>query len=332
MTNKFLFTLSVLTSLLCLQSVWAHEKPRLFGVQKDAIDVLLSPDGKLMFASDGTGSGTVWDVATRKPLWKTVNGIGLQFSRDARIVVLVPGLNDFSPRTRPKPFEFDELDGRTGRFLRSFSDATIRALEDYNPLGLVDTLYDSSFSSNNRDFLVASSHSLRRFDLKSGHLISTLKWHTPANQTVQLPSLRLAPDGKTVVGATLSQTAGIFDVRTAQRVRALPTLIGSVIEVFSDNSLLVTATKSAADLDIVRAADGRKLWSVPSYLANFTQISPEARRIYTLAKDGLQVRDAHTGRLLKLLAGPRNNNFAPSPDGNYLYEARGGKIWKWRAR
>lgn len=81
---------------------------------------------------------------------------------------------------------------------------------------------------------------------------------------------------------------------------------------------------------IYHAATLKRAWHTGECGAG--QFSPDGSSLFCTSPKGLKKHDAFTGKVTGRLPGPTSGQFAPSPDGNFLYSIDEGKILRWRAR
>ncbi len=320
--------LPVVGLLWALRSA-ASWRPQLFGVQKDdATWCILSPDGHLLLASSSGNSGNVnfWDVEKQRRLWGTVADWPVMFSANSQMVALVRGLQKYDSGIRTlKGTHFDMVEARSGRVLRSLGDSNSKDADRD------DDICFYGFSSDSHEFRVATSHRLRSWNIDNGKLLTVIRWKPNSqNKFSSVLHGQFSTDGKTLfagLSSNGSRTIGVFDVGTAQLLRVLPVGVdASDFDVSPDGYSIWTEDNN--QVKSFRISDGKSLW--PSSV--FPIFSFDGKTAYVRGKRGIDVFDAHTGRKWNHLSGLGENVFTLSPNGNWLYEARDGKIWKWRAR
>ena len=265
----------------------------------------------------------IWDVAARRPLW-TLNQSQTFFSPDSRFIAAVRFLKPTNKEVNSVvDLRFDLINARTGRVVHSLRDLKRRATS------AEDGWMDCAFSADGRQFRVASPSCLRSWNVTSGRLSSVRCWVFPSRfGAVDVGSFLPSSDVFITSTAIAPFTDILFDGRTAKFSLALTEESNGTFD-FSPNGFLLWSRYIDRELYfVVRVSDGKLMWEskeAPTF-------SPDGKFAYICRDNCLEVLDAHTGRKLKTLPGPTSENFAPSPDGNWLYEARDGKIWKWRAR
>lgn len=335
----FAVLLPVVGLMWALKSV-ASWRPQVVGVQKGANSCQISPDGKLLLADTNASRNEVqiWDVEEQRSLWKKNAVSGVAFSPDSRLLVLEPRA-DFvlKPRTRlaaKESKEFDLVDAHNGRLIHKLSYA--------NRLQFGEDVCGSSFSADGHEFRAFTSQSLLTWSVDSGKLLKRQPLKMLGKDSFGIGEGVFLPDKETFVaglgfdeGKPQNAKVGVFDVSTARQLRVLPLVTyRNEFHLSPDGYLLWAGDQHASNhrTGALRLSDGYLLWSHPLD----PTFSPDGQSAYIPASSGLDVLDAHTGRKINHLPGPNAKSnyfgFAPSPDGNWLYEARDGQIWKWRAR
>lgn len=292
--------------------VWAMKsaaswRPQLIGTQSGAVSCHIAPNGRYLLVSSVSGWHTVnrmWDVQSRRPLWSHAGFPGV-FSPDGKQVVLLQGVAPGVHRLTLSlgNLRFDVRCTSDGALVHSFTKS--KSKNDK-----FEGLIDFNFSQDGQQFYVATVGHLWRWNGADGKLLGVTTWDAPDldkseswlkslhkahSHLYGTPFRAISPDG--------------FSYYTV--------------------SPLVPSQLSppAHKVQVSRLQDDRFLWSLP----NEATFSLDGKRAYIPSKDGLTVVDAHTGSKLRMLPGPTAFGFAPSPDGNWLYEARDGKIYRWRA-
>jgi len=289
----------------------ASWRPQVFASEKNVNSVCLSPDGKTILSGDGKVDGYAWDVDTAQARFEThswsCGSAGFGFSPDS---------------TRFTSFDdswtlriWDSKTGKINKVLQRAGDE-------------MDDVCDSGFSSDGRSWLIAGGSGVGTWDTGSGRFVSVVRWKTKGDvRPVDISFGGFSPDRKTFIGEVGSGLR-LFDVVTGREIRDLG--IGDAFGFSPDRNFFFLNEKDGGAFAYYRISDMKKMWTAP--YSGQEVFSPDGKLIYTPAPNGLEVLDAHTGAKLRHLPGPLSGNFAPSPDGNWLYEARDGKIWKWRAR
>jgi WD40 repeat protein len=200
--------------------------------------VAFSPDGKLLAVTTGEpkqpGTVTVWDVATRKLVWKHAedNGIpAVAFSPEGQQLAIasygnaarVLNISDGTVKTTlPHPNEVRGVafspDGKRlatvcwDKLVRVWDLAT--GTEMLTCKGHRDRLFGVSFSPDGKLLLsVAGDDGAKLWDAATGAEKRTLKHY-------YMPCARFMPDGQWVITGSYDGTARLWNVETgAERVR-----------------------------------------------------------------------------------------------------------------
>ncbi len=329
MKNKghlwWLASISVVALLWAIKSA-ASWRPQLFGVQKEAYFFAFSPDGKWFTLSEANGAVQMWNIESKRAVWRS-DDPGWVFSPDSRLVVMEHKTSpDGHERETFKGTRLDLCDVRTGQVVRSLEppDSMPFATGGKRPL---------AFSPDGRELRVATPSSLLCFDVASGRFLKATHWLVPSesfNTTVY--------DGRFISKdrfVTMNRDLAVFDVTTAKQLQKVPAFfLGSSFDVAPDGFSFLEQQNYGATSVLYRFSDAHLIAKLPQ---GTTRYSGDGSCVYFSPfnpggqKEALQVFDAHTGRKLRTLPGLTSKYFGSSPDGNWLYEARGGKIWKWRA-
>ncbi len=326
------------TGLPVVGLLWAMKsaaswRPQVFGVQKDAASLWLSGHDRLLVVScfDGLNPFQVWDVASRKSLWKARGGdYPLNVSPDERVLAQAhapyPIRGDLY---QLKGVRFELHDALDGHLLRVLKPPIAQPNFQHG-----EELLDAGFSPDGREFRLATTARLLRWSVASGRALVNRKW--PArNKGQALTSGEFLLNQEQLVA--FDGTFVVFDARTGGLIRRLNTLhvapdesMGVAPDGFSFYELSDN-TKSR----IFRLSDGRELW----HSSNIPTFSARGELAFVATSVGINVFDAHTGAKLRALPGPKVEkgwapSLAPSGDGNWLLntDSHSDKLLIWRAR
>ena len=317
--------------------IQAAEKSYVFGVQRNADYPYVSPDGRLLIVDtkENLEGFQVWDIASKKPLWKSNNRtLWLSLSPDSQTLVVARAtspLGEDLPALQEVTLELHSA--RDGRLLRTLEFSPLQPLAPGTTQSSTvanEPLLDFDFSKDGREFRLATDAAMRRWDLLSGRAKSVVKWATTRTVT----SVALVPDKEQAL--VFAGELSLVNVQTGQTVRglaedemsSLDSSAGNFLQVSSDGFSFHELRDDTDATRVFRLSDGKQLWSSPDW----PTFSPDGKRAFVPSSSGLDVFDGHTGRKLQSLPGPTTYGFDPSPDGKWLYEGRDGKIWKWHAR
>lgn len=326
---------ALLLSLLPVVSAVAAPKPRLFGVQPNAAYPYASSDGRLLVVdtTDNVSGFQVWNVATRRPLWKKNNhSEWLVLSPTNRQIVVAHANHPLPDEVVTlKDVTLELRDARTGRFLRSFRGAANDS----------SSLLDVDFSPNGRQLRMMTTRSLRRWDVASGKLIYSRLW--PAKLKMGeagrsgYDSASFVPNREEIVVSDRSiGRIVVLSARNGKLVRRLGKSLTSPQSASVGNFLQATpggySFYECPDYidtsHVFRVSDGKLLWTSNDW----PMFSTRGKVAFVVGPKGVAIRDGRTGRTLRTISGPKEYGFDISSDTRWMYEGRDGKIWKWRVR
>lgn len=349
MNHKRWFAFALLVPVVGL--LWgtksaASWRPHLFAQQNHVSKIQFSRKTRFLVAFDhyAPNKFQIWDVATQE-LQRKANGRFLQFSPDERFMVV---LRHYAPanwrNSYPKNFKgikIDVMNIQTGEIKCSLSDYAPRVGTVYNQSR--EEIIGCNFSQDGQVISIATRSGLRSWNIATGKMNKFIKW-TVRNGIVKKWFTAVTLDNAqfSMDGLTMASEKGVFDLTTGRKSENHTNdLWWSQFDLLSPDFYSVSKagplTYSYLPIPFtgIRIADKHTLWSskcAPLY-------SSDAKEVFTFNDNGIEVLDAHTGVKLRVLNNPKidftkslTGDFAPSPDGNWLYEARDGKIWKWRAR
>lgn len=335
--HYFLAFLLLLFVSTATRPIQAAEKFYLFGIQRNADYPYVSLDGRLLVVDtkENLEGFQVWDVASKKPLWKSNNRtLWLSLSPDSQTILVARATSPIGedlPALQEVNLELHSA--RDGRLLRTLEFSPLQPLAPGTTQSSTvanEPLLDFDFSKDGREFRLATDAAVRRWNLLTGHAKPVVKWATPNSVT----SVALVPDKEQAL-----VFAGELSLVNAQTGKAMRTLAedamlsvgadaGNFLQVSPDGFSFHELRDDTDATRVFRLSDGKQLWSSPDW----PTFSPDGKRAFVPSSSGLDVFDGHTGRKFQSLPGPTTYGFDPSPDGKWLYEGRDGKIWKWHAR
>ncbi|BCM92806.1 hypothetical protein IAD21_04689 [Abditibacteriota bacterium] len=216
---------------------------------------------------------------------------------------------------------------------RRFSDPIVHDDDE----GDSPSVQSAVWTRDGRELIVAGKRQIRRFDAQSGQLLSRATFaplpklrkgrKPPTDNGAQ--KLAISPDGRQFLRLDSPSRLTIRDTKTARVVRSI-TLVGNtgpyVRFGWSEGSHFVWA--EIVGVGIFSASTGRFLWR----WSDMTQphFSPDEKFVVCCNGYQCMARDAQTGRELWRVYSPNSPNFALSPDGKTLAEARSnGQIFLW---
>lgn len=330
MKNNLLLALAVLSSFFTPHRGRADAKPEVFASQRNARSVEISPDGNLLMVRNSDDDYQIWDVPTHRPLWKLEDNWTF-FSPDSRFIVVVAPKTPTKARRRRQPpnalatIQVDLRDARTGRLGRSLRYKPL-AIENYAQDSR-NSIVDCSFSSDGREFRLATRYRLRRWSVASGRLLGVQRWNPTSTPVFSAEDGRFSPDGRVFLARQDVPLPDVFlDAGTARWVYSVKEPVGGSYGFSADGYSFWMQGMDGNDVGVFRVRDNKLLWRT----SDFPVFSPDGKLAYISASHGLDVLDARTGLKVRHLTNLDVDKFTPSPDGKWLYEAHGGKIYRWR--
>ncbi|BCM89507.1 hypothetical protein IAD21_01353 [Abditibacteriota bacterium] len=335
MNRKRSFWLLALIPIIGL--IWAMKsaaswRPQLIGTQANAECPWMSFDGHLMVVEtiNNVNGSQIWDVETGQPLWRSrgSSDYSLAMSPDNHILVLAHAAHPLDvPLQLLVGVQLELHDQRTGHLIRRLEKC------DFTP---EDQLLTCSFSAKSDEVILATKFFVRRWSVATGKLLVAHKWTPVKNQQLGLVTTDYDPDKEQVVAYEIGGPISIFDAHTGRQLRHLAPCLASTDPVGLDNFLWISPdgysfyeqSEGQPTSRVFRLSDGKLLWRA----TNWPTFTDDGKLAYLPTNSGLDVFDAHTGRRLNHIPGPKEYGFAISPDGNWIYETRADKIYRWRAR
>ena len=269
--------------------------------------ITFSPDGRWLVTGGEAGLVQQWNAANGELVGTLALHSNLvdavEFSADGRL------LASASLEVQVREFE-------TGRLIHTLS----RNRGKFR-------IYWLAFSSDATKLAAYNFGSgdgqINLFDLAVRAQVQTLSGGTNAC------SVAFSADGRRVVSGGVGEPTRLWDVATAQMLRALPVHDGRFVA-FSPDGRRVLSSGSTGEAGLWDVADGSLVRSFKTAGAPLQSgaLSPDGRRVATAGQDKvLRLWDAATGRLLHECRGHDTNSttihaVAFSPDGSML--ATGG--------
>ena len=314
-----------LASVPVIALVWAMKsaaswRPQVVGIQKNASYIYCSPDGKLFIVGDNSSNEYIWDAEKQQLLWNN-NRISNTFSSDSRVLGVVQE-QGVTRENAPSIYkvEVELRDARSGKIQRVLKDPIRRATDEG------DSTLGYTFARDDHEFRLATQHALRIWNTQTGRLTRCVPWKFKApfgNQPVS--EVQFISEQMVLVSLATQRWC---DARTGIEIER-PQVTKDYIDGMIGSQIFYSETEDDG-AKFIDANKGKQLWKTAHGEA-LVWILPDNKEVYCRSKNGIVRRNSLTGKLLAHLNGPPSH-FISSPDGNWLYEARGGKIWKWRAR
>jgi WD40 repeat protein len=257
------------------------------------LSTAFSPDGKTIATGSRDGTVKLWDVVSGA-LLRTLQMEAAY--ADSMFVLFTPD-GETLLTTEPEGLRIWDVS----------SGSLIWALR-------INHIYEIQFLPDNKTIMIMGEE-LSLWDIQTGKRLLVI-----GGYQLQLTSVALAPDGKTVLTGNYDGTARLWDLRT-----------GKIIHIFGTpeehyNAILSTALSSDGKFAAMGFYDGVvTVWNLQSGMELYTisldsQVSkiayaPDGETFLTATLTAVQLWDASSG---KLLATFDANNAAFTPDGKMI--------------
>ncbi len=279
------------------------------------LSVAISPDGKLLAASDTKGEIRIWRIADGKQL--------LTCKQDAGFVWSIC----FSPNGKTLASCDDKIvkiwDTETGECLKAFS-------------GHSDWIYSVAFSPQGTILASGSvDNSIKLWDITTGECCQTIRGHNAI-----IFSIAFSPDSKVIASGGQDNTVKIWDIRTGECLHALSGHASWIWSVsISPNGELLASGSHDSTVKLWNISDGKCLKTLQGHKGWIWSVAFNSDGT-TLASgsDDQTVRlwNVSQGRCWKILSGhaARVWSVAFSPDGTLASgsEDQTAKLWDIRDR
>lgn len=290
-------------------------RPQVIGLVGAASTKAISPDGRWLVITEKDNTSVVWDLVARRRV-RALGDRQFAFSRDGKHLALV----EWEPKGRFYAGVWGNLsESASGQKLRLLQEPAIKgayiARSDW-PQAII-------FSPDNREFWVASSRFLRRFDVKSGTLLRKTAWRGLGGDRKTVMAAAFSPDGSRI-GLWNGHFSTLHDVQTG-KVLGMREHGGSYGELSFDGRLNFERLQPQI---IKNAATLQHMWQTNE--CGTGQFSHDGRFVLCSGKNGLEMHDVLTGEITGRIPGPTSGSFIPSPDGNYLYSINQNQLLRWR--
>lgn len=157
-------------------------RPQMVGVEKNAHTLRVSPDGRWLIVSTTNVTPVLWDAVDRRRVRVLPNEM-IAISGDGKSLALVK----WDPKRRFHDGVWGDLfETASGRKHRLLQEPAIKGTY----IARTDWPQALSFSPDGREFWVASSRFLRRFDVNSGRLLRKTAWRGLGGDRKRLWRLR----------------------------------------------------------------------------------------------------------------------------------------------
>lgn len=250
------------------------EHAALLGHPKGILDLVFSPDGKLMATGGADQAVKIWDVSTQKQIASLTNFTGpifsLAFAPDGKMLASAGGY----PHHISAEIKFWQVPG--------FQE--VHMLHEDLPLA-----FSIAFMSDGQTLVTAGKNQMvRLLDLASGRTRTTYKGHEKF-----IWSIAVAPDGRTVASADWGGAVKVWDAATVQEKQMLPeNEVGTYSVAFSPDGKLLAASGSR-----VRALT---VWEVATRKKRLSGFMEDGDVILAMSRDGGRLAAAGSEGIVQL--------------------------------
>ena len=265
------------------------------------IDIIFSPDGKLLATVDGN-TARLWDANTGKQLQQLKGHKGqvnsVVFSPDGKLLATA------------------SLD-KTARLWNANTGKLLRQLMRHQ-----SSVWSVKFSPDGKLLATTTSwdKTARLWDAETGKQLQQLKGHQDSVNSVEF-----SPDGKLLATASWDKTARLWDANTGKQLQQLKAHQSPVnsVEFSPDGKLLATTTLFDETARLWDANTGKQLQQLKGHKGdvNSVKFSPDGKLLATASNDGTAgLWDANTGKQLQQLKGHlgQMKSVELSPNGKLL--------------
>ena len=290
----------------------------------------------------------VWNLSTGRLIklqipWGNEDGLGDKAIAPNGLLAVVRGLGTEPGNVVKQSCEVIIYNLRTRRYFH----LPLSQVGDY------EGVQQLRFVQGGSQLYLATARTIYKFDTRTKRLIKRFrigdKWR-PKGADEDEVSVALTPDAHYYIQFhpdTLKMS--LWDVRKQKLIKRFQLPIRSRGSkylddlVYSSNARVFKYAQGVGGDDeidyFIDTLSGRTLWTTHIEVANNKQFfSPDGKEYFIIFKDHVQVRDTHTGRVLRhLLTTPHASRYWLSTDGKTLFSegsVGGGKVkwYKQRAR
>ena len=334
MKRRILIILAVVIplALFFAARLAAGRRPVIIGQHAGAAALQFSPDGQRML-SYGKAEVSSWNLQKRQreATWKS--GLSYVFSPDSQSLAAVGSRYETVDGTHARTIISGVVrDVATGRARVKFSDVFA------HPPSYQDFASGPIWSPDGREIWVTSAFHLRRFDARSGRLLSRLALFS-LREFDPLRTIFLLPDLSFVVSSNRKSIA-MRDVKTGAVARSWkvksPFVGVTPIALFTSPDarfLAVGFDGKGANVNRIYRVSDTKFWQAPIDAEPFRGFSADSR-LAIFAEDSTYIaRDIDNGREVWRMEIPNAQTFTLAPDGRHLYNVDAqGIIRRWDVR
>lgn len=310
----------------------ANKRPPIIGQHQGASALQFSPDGKRML-SYGKADVSSWDLQARRreATWKT--GLDYVFSPDSQSLAAIGNRYDNIDDTHARTVISGVVcDVATGQARVKFSDTFA------HPPFYPDNTGTLIWSADGREIWVSSDFHLRRFDARSGKLLSRLTLFSLRDFDA-LRTILLLPDLSFVVSSN-EKGIELRDVKAGKIARSWKIKspywgVTPVAQAASPDSKFLAVgfdSRATSTTRIYQISDA-KFWQAPAGSAPFMGFSADSRFALFSQNSTFIARDIKGGREIWRMQVPDAQSFTLAPDGRHLYSVeKRGVIRRWEVR
>ncbi len=184
----------------------------------------------------------------------------------------------------------------------------------------------SAFSPDYSRVFIASSGAIYSWSTQTGKRLGRVVFDPSEEKRV---NVAFSPDCQSLLAPA---NAGVFDTRTGRKRFGVPIPNSLYPPQWNPDgrSFYVQYDHSVGFFD---ALNGHPLWRASIGERPLVRFVPELHAVILSAANGLELRDARTGKAQRFLPDPTEDveDFAASPDGSQLWASyANGQIWSWR--
>ena len=191
--------------------------------------------------------------------------------------------------------------------------------------------YDAAFSPDGQRFSMATPRYIYHYSSADGQLLRRTRFDEQSHYAL------FSPDASRVLRERKDQF-WVCDAWSGKSIALLPTTTYQRYSWYGspDGKIYWQGVPHPQNLSHLRFWDARTGTVIRDWItAASTQIhfTPDSQNLVVVTPNGLEVREAKTGKLTGTLPGPTSEPITITPDGNFIVSSDNqGTIWKWRLR
>ena len=331
MKRRVLVALGVIVplALFFVARLAAGKRPVIIGQHRSATGLQFSPDGARML-SYGNAEVSSWDLRNqrREAIWKS--GLGYVFSPDGQSLAAVGTRTEAIDAAHARTVISGVVcDVATGRARVKFSDVWA------HPPSYQDNTRKPVWSADGRAIWLLSDFHLRRFDTRSGALLSRVALFSLRDFDPFRMSLLLSD--RSFVVSSNRKGVELRNVKTGEIARSwkIKSPFAGVTPMVQSGSpdarfLAVGFDGRGAGKTQIYRISGEKLWETPLDSAPFMGFSHDSRLAVFTDESHFIARNINNGREVWHRELPLAQSFVLAPDNRHLYNVDAqGVIRRW---